>query len=73
MSSQKFLLQTFAPQILHKRLKETPEHAPITPAQHVIDSLEPPVVVTNDLINNANKMSAQVTAILPATSTDPKE
>lgn len=59
---QKTLLQTFAPQLLHQRLKETPEHSPLVNAPQPIP---PPVVVTNDLISNANQMSAQVSSILP--------
>ncbi|KAI8116674.1 hypothetical protein FF38_04773 [Lucilia cuprina] len=65
VSVQKCLLQTFAPQLLHKRLKETPEHSPLAAAPVALPT---PVVVTNDLISNANKMSAQVTAILPTNS-----
>ena len=63
---QKCILQTLAPELLHKRLKATPEHVVLAAATESLTP--PPVLVTNDLIVNANKMSAQVSALLPATT-----
>lgn len=63
---QKYLLQTLAPQLLYKRSKETPEHSSLSAVTPSLTS--PSLVVTNDLIVNANKMSAQVASIVPTTT-----
>ncbi|XP_075157135.1 endoplasmic reticulum-Golgi intermediate compartment protein 2 [Haematobia irritans] len=62
VSVHKKLLEILAPQLLHKRLKESPESTPLAKPQNVVESIVTPqlIVNSNDLISTANTMSAQV-------------
>lgn len=71
VSVQKMFLSIFAPQLLHKRLKESPENTPLAKPQMYanVAAATPQLVVSNDLINNANKMEVQVGPVIPAVNT----
>ncbi|XP_073832632.1 endoplasmic reticulum-Golgi intermediate compartment protein 2 [Musca autumnalis] len=70
VSVQKKLLSIFAPQLLLKRLKESPENTPLAKPHLFKDTTmtaTPPIVVSNDLITSANLMAPKVeAAIVPA-------
>ncbi|XP_005180036.1 endoplasmic reticulum-Golgi intermediate compartment protein 2 [Musca domestica] len=68
VSVQKKLLSIFAPQLLHIRLKESPENTPLAKPHIFKEVVVPPtqLVVSNDLITNANIMATKVEAIIPA-------
>lgn len=70
VSVQKLFLSIFAPQLLHKRLKESPENTPLAkPQLYANVAATPQLVVSNDLINNANKMEVKVGPVIPAVNT----
>lgn len=65
VSLQKLVIGVFAPQLLHKRLRESPENTPLAKPHLHSKTSNPALVVTNDLISNANKMAAQVEPLIP--------
>uniref|UniRef100_A0A1I8PTS4 Endoplasmic reticulum vesicle transporter C-terminal domain-containing protein n=1 Tax=Stomoxys calcitrans TaxID=35570 RepID=A0A1I8PTS4_STOCA len=72
VSVQKTLLRIFAPQLLKKRLKESPESTPSAKPNNVNDSTPTPqlIVNSNNLIYTANTMSTQVTPLIPTTQNE---